>query len=387
LWDGFIQWFRQRFPQTTQAIAEVLPQWQARFEALRETIVNIWNSISESIGTAITYLRETYIDPFLSAIESGWMSIQEQASSVWQTITEIVSTVGETLVGVPAQLRAAWEGIIGFFGTIFQRISETVRNALPSFNELSTGATTALDGIMATVVRLFGHSVHTIVGEDMAATQEVMVSAATGISEAIETILHDATVQAIITGFSEGFASVVENMDEFSDSMVAQFTDMAEGISEIMTDLFASVLDQATMTLLGTETAVEGIIGRLRTITQAQAALAEARSEAAETLARPADEEAMRRRMAQLEGAPVLQAIHNPDWYSGGPGGEGRGYRELFSAKMDALHAAIIGLGTAPGAGGLEERRRLLEQARTGVRERRVGVGGQPGVPGGAGRR
>lgn len=385
LWGGFVQWFRQRFPQTTQAIAEVLPQWQARFEALRDTIVNIWNSISESIGERITYLRETYIDPFLLAIETGWASIQEQVSTVWQTITDVVSTVGETLVGVPGQLRTAWEGIIGFFGTIFQRISETVRNALPSFTELSTGATTALDGIMATVVRLFGHSVHTVVGEDMAATQEVMIEAATGISEAIETILHDATVQAIITGFSEGFAAVVENMGEFSESMVDHFTTMAEGISAIMTELFTAVLMQAEVTLLGTETAVEGIIGRLRTITQAQAALAEARGAAAETLARPADEEAMRRRMAQLEGMPVLQAIHNPDWYSGGPGGEGRGYRELFIAKMDELHAAIVGIGTAPGAGSVEERRRLLETARETITRGRVG--GQPGVPGGAGRR
>lgn len=350
----------------------------SRFDDVRDVVAVVWDSISGVISTAITYLRGNYIDPFLGAMESGWTSIRDTAASVWTTITDIATTVGETLVGVPGRLREAWEGIIGFFGTVFQRISETVQNALPSFNDLATGATRALDGIMATVIRLFGHSVHTVVGADMAATEEVMTATALRVSETMERVLHDATVEAIVTGFAEGFDAVAENMDEFASTMVDRFADLAERILEITTELFTAVVAQAEITMIALETAVESIIGRLRTITEAQAALAESSRASVESLARPDDEEAMRRRLAEIGGNDVLRAIHYPDWYAG-PGEDA--YKRLFVREMRMLHAAVVALGTASPTTGTEARRQLMQEARAAIGPARTG---HPALPGGA---
>ena len=235
---------------------------------------------------------------------------------------------------------------------------------------------------MQTGENVFGNSLHTVIGEDMARSEEVMTSTARSISEVIQAVLHDATVQAIVTGFSRGFATVVEGMGEFSDSMVRAFTSLATRISEIMTSLFTSVVTQAQIAMVAAETAVEGIIGRLRTITEAQATLASSRAAAVESLSRPADEEAMRRRIAQLSSSPVLQAIHHPDWYGGSPGAEG--YQTLLVRHMTSLRQAIEALGVAPGSGSLEERRRIIREAGEALTRSRVG--GHPGVPGVVGR-
>lgn len=362
----------------TTYIDPFLDRLTSGFNAVQSGVSTAWATITTTISTAVSYLRETYIDPFLSRLENGWNTISERATAAWTMITNIADTVGGALVEVPGRLRTAWEGLIGLFGGIFQRISETVRNALPAFNDLASGATTALDAIMSTVIRLFGHSVHTVVGEDMAATQEVMTETAEAVSDTMRTILYDATVSAIVEGFQHGFAVVVEDMETFAEDMVGAFTSLAEQISQIFTSLFTAIVSQAEITMLATETAVEGIIGRLRTITEAQAALAEAREAAVESLSRPDDEAAMRRRLAEIGGSEVLQAIHYPDWYGGG-GGQ-TGYERLFVAKMNELHAAIIALGVAPGTGGIEARRQLITAAAERVAEARVG--GHPNMPG-----
>jgi len=380
LWTGFVQWFRNVFPQTTQAIEEVLPQWVARFEELRTRLAEIWGSIRENIALALSSVQEGVITPFFNNLTAAWEGISEVAGTVWSTISESIGSVWEDLVGVPERIQEGWSGLTAILSPIFESLTQAIQPVTQAFQTLGDAGRGQLDSILAAAVRLFGNSINTVVGRDMEATEEVMTSAANSVSETMQAVLHDATVNAIVSGFQEGFAAVVENMGEFSEAMVDHFTTMAEGISEIMTDLFSRVLAQSLVTMEGTETAVEGIIARLRTITAANARLAEARGAAASALARPADEEAMRRRLAQLRGNEVLQAIHHPDWYRG-VGGRG-GYQQLFVAKMDELREAVAALGVNPTAGTTEERRRTIREAQAAVSR----IGGHPGMPGGPGR-
>lgn len=411
LWGGFVAWFSNRFPETTQAIIQAIQVWRERFTRIRTFVLDVWDSIREAVSNAVNWISERFsslvevmsqiwqavgnaifaalqwinesiLQPFFNALSSAWEVISESASGVWGWITEIGAAIQTHLVVVVEVLRTAWAGIVSFFTGIFAQINEALAPVARMFERIGEIGVQALDSIMSTAVRLFTGSINTVVGEDMASTEEVMTEAANNVSETMQSVLHDATVQAIVTGFSDGFQQVVENMEEFSQSMVEKFTTLGEGISGILTGLFTTVIDQAIDTMMATELAVEGIIGRLRAITAAQAQLAEARAEAVAGLARPADEEAMRRRMAQLAESPVLQAIHYPDWYSGH--GRAGGYRELFSQKMEELRVAIESLQVAPTTGTIEERIRAMRgiQAET----RRRGVGGHTGVPGGPGR-
>jgi len=421
--DGFVNWFRNTFPKTTQAIEDAISFWTGRFEMflgfvtetwsrltentvtailwlnenvlqpffswmgekwdlVATTVVGVWTRIKEGVAEGLNWLQENVFQPFFSALSLAWDRIGEVASRLWEGMASVATTVWEGITEAPTKIQQAWQSIIGVLQPIFQQISAFLQPVVGMFNRLAEVGTGVLDTIMSHAVGLFGSSINTVVGEDMAQTEEVMTETAQRVSDVMQSVLHDATVRAIVDGFSEGFNQVVENMDDFSDRMLEAFRDLSSGILEITSNLFSTVIDQSVDSLIATGVAVEGIIGRLRTLTIAQSRLAAARSEAVSELSRPADEEAMRRRMAQLESSPVLQAIHFPDWWTGH--GHRGGYRDLFEAKMNELIVTVQGLQTAPVGGTVEERVRTLRSIQAEVR--RAGVGGHTGVPGGPGR-
>jgi len=382
-WDNFRSWLDRMWDRVTGRVNQVIEDWQTIFSAIAGIATTLGQRIRTAIGDAIAWISGRW-----EVFREGLSGIWERLSSGWDTFLEGAEEVWENIVGIPARIETAWGNIIAFFRGIFAGIREAVGDDLESagqfFERLAEAGSRLLRSIGLTGDEVFGNSIHTVIGEDMAQAEAIMTEAALRISEVMQTVLHDATVRAIVTGFAEGFAAVVENMDEFSADMVGAFTTMADSISEIMTELFVSVIAQAEISMLAAETAVEGIIGRLRTITEAQTALASARSEAVAGLARPQDEEAMRRRLAQLGSNEVLRAIHYPDWYRGGAGISGGGYRALFVAHMTELKRAIDALGVAPASGSVEARRQAIREASAAVTRARVG--GHAGVPGGAGR-
>ena len=385
LWDGITNSFERVWEHLTGVFNQAVEDWQTVFAAIGEFFTGIGTGIRETVGAAIAFIQDRW-----NTFREGLSGIWEGLSEGWTTFLERGEEFWTALTGLPDRIREGWQGMVDFFRTMFNSIREVVGEDLAQvgqfFRDVGDIGARALDFITQRAEERHGHSLHTIIGADLEQVVEVMTSMANQVSEIMQTVLHDATVQAIVSGFQMGFATVVENMGEFSSSMVDSFTEMAEGISEIMTTLFTTVLSQAEMTMLGTETAVEGIIGRLRTITAAQAQLAEARGSALAALSRPEDEAALRRRLAQIRGSEVLRAIHAPAWYMG-EGAQGRGgYRSLFVRKMDELSAAIRGLGIGADQGALERRRQLIREARGGVETAGSRVGGHPGTPGGPAR-
>lgn len=373
-----VAWLRRAMTQAGEVFDQAVEDWGAVFDTIIEFFGTIGQSIRGTIGAAVGWISERW-DAFVEGLSGVWDSLSEG----WSGFLESAQAFWENLMGVPDRLREGWSGIVEFFRMMFTSIREIVGEDLEQvgqlFSNLADVGSRALRFITGTAEEEFGNSIHTIVGEDMAQTEAIMTETATNVSAVMQRVLHDATVQAIVTGFSDGFAQVVLNMEDFSASMVDSFTEMAEGISGIMTALFRSVLTQSEITMMGTETAVEGIIGRLRSITTAQARLASARSAAVAQLARPADEEAMRRRMAQLASNPTLQAIHHPDWY-GGAAGQG-GFRRLFITHMVQLKEAVEALRTAPTTGGIEARRQLIREAAAGIETAASRVGGHSRLP------
>jgi phage-related protein len=360
LGDDIVGWIRRAMTRAGNVFDQAVEDWGAVFDSIIEFFGTIGDTIRDTIGDAIDWVGEQW-DSFVEGLSGVWEGLSEG----WDAFIAGAEAVWENLMGVPDRLREGWSGIVQFFQQIFESITETVGEDLQAagqfFETLADVGTRALNTILGTAEENHENSIHTLIEEDLAQAEAFMTETAQNISTMLTRILHDATVEAIVTGFAMGFATVVEDMDEFSEDMVGAFTHMAEGISGVITDLFTSVVGQSEIAMLATETAVEGIIGRLRTITEAQARLAAARGEAVSTLARPADEDAIRRRMEQLASSPVLQAIHHPDWYGGA---EGRGgYQRLFVTHMVALREAIEALSVAPGAGNLEERRRLIREA------------------------
>lgn len=378
-WDSVASWFERLWEHISEAFNQAVEDWGTVFDGIIEFFAGIGTGIRDAIGGAIDWVSEQW-DTFVSSLQEIWTFL----GTGWDDFLASAEGVWESLMGVPDRLREGWDGIVGFFRTIFASLRAVVGEDLQAVGQIFTNmsgiATSALNAILGTAEDNHEHSIHTLIENDLAQAEEYMTGMATRVSDMITAILHDAVIEAIVSGFETGFTTVIENSDTFSEAMVEAFAEMADAISEIMTDLFGSITSQALVTMLATETAVEGIIGRLRAISAAQARVAEHGAEArSAALARPADEAAMRRRLAELEGSHVLQAIHYPDWYDGSGGGA---YKNLFREKMDRLHDAIVALGTVSTSEGMAERRRLIEEARTSIAAAgRASVGGQPGLP------
>lgn len=380
-WNQISGWFSNLWTQMGDNVTQAIEDWRTIFSAIGEFFTGLGQGIRDTVGGAVAWISEQW-DSFVVGLQEVWATL----GTGWDDFLSSAEEVWDNLMGVPDRLRTAWDGIVGFFRTIFTSLRAVVGEDLQAvgqiFTSMSDVATRALNAIMGTAEENHGNSVHTLIEEDLAQAVTYIEEMATTVSDTITAVLHDSLIAAIVDAFATGFATVAENMDEFAEGMIGQFQTMAAGISEIMTNLFVAVLDQSEQALLGTEAAVSGITARLRTITEAQERVAEARERSVSALARPADDEAMQRRLTQLQGNEVLYAINHPDWYSG-VAGQG-GYRRLFMDKMNELRDAIAAIGVAPVPGGTAEARRRIEGNREAVRRSRIG--GQPGLPGGPGR-
>lgn len=378
LWNGIAGWFGRVWDRVTETVRQAVEDWRNVFLGIEEFFAGLGEGIRETLVGIFDWLTERW-NNYVNNLQTVWNTVMETIGGFWDTVTSAAETLWETITGAPESIQSAWSGIVEFFTGLFGRLREALSPVTGIFERIRDVGTGALQSVMQAAVGLFGNSINTVIGEDMAATEAVMTETAERVSEVMQTVLHDATVNAIVTGFSSGFDQVVETMDLFSATMVEAFTEMGDSVADILGGLFETVISQAEIAMLAAETAVEGIIGRLRTVTEAQARLAAARGQAIASLARPADEAALRRRMAQLQGNEVLQAIHHPDWY-GGIGGRG-GYQQLFVAKMNELRDAMASAGTAGGTGTLEQRRRLITEAGERLARTR-NAPRQPGLPG-----
>jgi phage-related protein len=386
-WDRVSRWFGSSLRSTTSSINQAGRSWVSIFtsvgEAITTTFAGAWSGVQALGSSAVVAISERW-STFTASLSSIWSRVTEG----WGTFMSGVSTALEDLVTIPDRLQGAWSSIVGFFRRIFGGIREAMggdlANAGALFDRLASVATTALNLIIGTAEENHEHSIHTIVGRDMALTEEVMTETANNVSDVMQRVLYEATVTSIVEGFNEGFLRVSENMEDFSVDLTRQFEHLADNISDIMTDLFVMTVQQAETSMLAVETSVEGIVANLRSITAAQEQLARTQET---RLATPADEAAYQARVAALENNAVLLAVNNPLWWSA----SGVGYRDLFDARMRELIDAVRASARAGGGGGgggtdQAETVRLLREAiaaiQRGQRTAPTGRGGagQPRV-------
>jgi hypothetical protein len=337
------------------AVAPFVGMWKmltSGWEEWGDTILSYFEEWGEDFDTWWNDLIEGLRAHFASA----WKTMQGRVDSLWSSI-----------VSAPERIQTAWSGTLEYFAGIFGQLKGLIAPVVGMFDRVRDAGTGAFNAILARVIENHGHSVNTIVGEDMAATEEVMTATATNISEVMQAVLHDATVDAIVTGFASGFDMVVDNMDEFSDRMLDSFRSLSYGISGIMTELFMSVIAQSLGTMLATEAAVEGITARLRTITEANRQLARSREAAAQVVSPAGDEAIYRRRVEALRGNEILASINLPLWWDA----PGVGYKAMFERLMNELIRVVAAMGASRGPtgeaarGNIERLASLVSEAQT----------------------
>jgi hypothetical protein len=362
--------------------------WDSFIESWEESIQYmpiLWNDFTTWLGElwdgVVTWFRELW-DGVVAWFEGIWNNVK------LMIITAFVDVV-QRVIGIVTTIRETWNGVVEFFSGIMTGIEETISTAIDNvigfFTNMGSRASEAVTGVWDTVTGIFGDSVNTVVGEDMALTEQVMTETANRVSAVMRDVLFATTVSAIVDGFRTGFDTVAEGMEDFAGTMAEAFTRLATSISSTMTALFLSVVAQAEAAMNATEAAVGGVISDLQAITAANLALARAQGQA--QAARPADASAIARRQQQLAGDPILESINHPDWYFGAGGGRG-GYMRLFQSEMEELRSTIRSLQVAAaGAGGGEARRERVRGARQEIESSSIGHNQPPATRGGSPRR
>lgn len=263
---------------------------------------------------------------------------------------------------------------------VFTRIAVAIFGDMESAKAHVTGFRDhfvgALDGIWSRVMSVFGHSVNTVVADDLSKTNQVssrwsdtfqshITSAfstaqaasgalATGASTVIRTVvgtLTDAIATALVGSFRNGFTGILRAATDFGRRLRVEVTSLTGDIQRQFEQMFRAIQRNA-------EGALQGITQQLERVSrQISAAINAAHS--ASTAANAASAVAgtgvsplvaVRPLGHSASNDDLYNAVHAPDWYY-------RDYAPKFDAKMNQLIAAVERSGprSAPQGGRTSE--------------------------------
>lgn len=147
------EWLQERGPEIFEAIKTAVLDFVERAEPVIETIVESiaegliatiewlgevvppilqglwedWQTFSEVVGEAVSFVWETILQPYIEWIQSQWaehgQDIAEQARETWDAVTEAVADMDE-------KVRPVLEELLEFFAGEFERLKEIVEIAL-----------------------------------------------------------------------------------------------------------------------------------------------------------------------------------------------------------------------------------------------------------------
>jgi hypothetical protein len=363
------------------AISSAVANWRQRFATFTAWFNETWESVStffSGVWSGMTDSASSASSAIMAALQpaidvlSGWFdTLSGWMSSLGEQVMPVIDALGAGIITAildpVAAAQAQWTMFSTFFTSIWTTI-ETNVNAIvarvaATFTNLGTTASSAFGGIMDTVQNLFGNSVNTVVGEDMAATEAVVTETTDAVAAHLQEVLFGATVRALTEGFATAFEQIVEGTLEFSATMAEELGSLATEILDMMVLLYQRI-----------DTFVAPMIARLGQLADAQEALLTARADA-ERLTMPAADTSRAERLADLSAD--LRAIHDPDWYR-------NDYRELFITKMNQVVAAV-GAASAGGSASVapDQLRAILDalgETRTrGTGDREGGIRGTRG--------
>lgn len=289
---------------------------------------------------------------------------------------------GAILIGTTAfdALRAGFE----FLGTaaraVFNRIVTAIFGDMESAKAHVTGFRDhfigALDGIWGRVMSVFGHSVNSVVADDLSKTNQVssrwsdtfqghITSAfstaqaassafATGASAVVRTVvgaLTDAIASALVGSFRNGFTGILRASTDFGRRLRIEVTSLTADIQRQFEAMFRAIQRNAEGALQGITQQLERVSRQITAAINAAhsaSTAANAASVAAGTGVSPLV--AVRPLGHSASNDDLYNAVHAPDWYY-------RDYAPKFDAKMNQLIAAVErnGSRSAPQGGRTSE--------------------------------
>jgi len=100
------------------------------FDWVKETALNVWNTICEWWGRLAEWFKSTVIDPIVNFFTGMWSSVTDGAKQAWEGIKQVFSVVTDWFKNI---FTNAWQGVKNVFssgGAIFEGIKDGILNGL-----------------------------------------------------------------------------------------------------------------------------------------------------------------------------------------------------------------------------------------------------------------
>jgi phage-related protein len=205
LLNGIQKGLERVFPHSVRTIRQVMSVvrtvFNAIFSIIRFAVTAVFDYV-KSVSTAIGAVLQTtwdVIKAIAGALVDTWHWIGNAATSVWNGIVAVwtgaTTFFSELFAGIGSGISAAWDTIKGyasstwdavrggwdaareFFSGLFSGIADTISRSLERVRQLFDNtfgaARRAVQSVSNVVDRIFGNSVHDVVGRDLRQTTPI----------------------------------------------------------------------------------------------------------------------------------------------------------------------------------------------------------------------
>jgi phage-related protein len=320
--------------------------------AIVDAHVAAYHAIVEGVRVAVDWMRGKW-EEFSNWFSPYWTQIKTWGE---HALAAIVNKAME----VATNIQTGWEVLSGFVSGLWTRIQTTVSESIDRMvgyiTHFKDRFMEALNGIWDRVMHLFGNSVHDVVGDDLAQTNDAShrwsqtfqahanqafdgaTNASSQFGQAAQQVVNlisqrlTGALAASMTGaFQRSFVTILRDLDAFKRLFTASFerfaTTLRDRIIEAM-EAGRRALQESIHTI---ESSLDGVARRLESVlaiaTTTSAAIQAASPGAGNTVTGQTPLTAVRPLDHTTGLEDVRQAIHDPQWY--------RQYVALYDAKMN----------------------------------------------------
>ena len=146
--EQFVENIKSGFEAIIEFFTELKENWQAGWESIKETLSEVWNTIIETVTSAITTVK--------TVIENVFNAVKDKITEIWNAISTVISTV---VTAIKDKITAIWTGISNVITNVVNAISSTISSV---FNGVKSFVSSVWNGIKNTISNAINGAKNTV---------------------------------------------------------------------------------------------------------------------------------------------------------------------------------------------------------------------------------
>ena len=206
-----------------------------------------WNSIKESVGSAIESIGQFFSD-LGQSVSDTIQSIEDRLSGLWESISQFFSNLADDISGlvesVGSWLSGLWEDISGFFENLFSNIGEWFKQVTTTisefFSSLVKNVSSSIDEIWTKIVS-WGTNMVEKAKEIASGFVENFVSFFRNLSENVSS-----TISGMIGMISQWGSNIINKGKEISSGFTSAVKSGIEKVGSFFSEMFIDIINSVT---------------------------------------------------------------------------------------------------------------------------------------------